>query len=298
MTAASTQIALPQSKTVQNCETYARFAGLLVCVIGEIVLATWIGIIPETVMPSLAGIPPIAALGVILAGLGLLCFTFKRIRVLARLAGIILALFGVVMLGQGALGGNLGLDSFLVPDATQSEAEAEMPAGRQSVAPQVEIPQLAMPRTIAPNVIIAQTTAPGSLGAIDDALQSASSQDAGVQVAPGILGALLLFGIALFYAEHTRTAPSALSQVLALVLLAQVLLVVAGWAYGVDMTADAFPFMPLTIYGVATVLFLATGLIAASPERGIASAILEKSPAGEMLRRLLPGILTVPLILG
>ena len=37
MTAASSKIVLPQSKTVQACETYARFAAVLVCVIGEVV---------------------------------------------------------------------------------------------------------------------------------------------------------------------------------------------------------------------------------------------------------------------
>ena len=43
---------------------------------------------------------------------------------------------------------------------------------------------------------------------------------------------------------------------------------------------------------------LALGLLAASPEYGIAAAIVEQSPAGEMLRRLLPGILVLPLVIG
>ena len=43
---------------------------------------------------------------------------------------------------------------------------------------------------------------------------------------------------------------------------------------------------------------LALGLLAASPEYGIAAAIVEQSPAGEMLRRLLPGIIVLPLVIG
>jgi len=43
---------------------------------------------------------------------------------------------------------------------------------------------------------------------------------------------------------------------------------------------------------------LAVGLLAASPEHGVAAAIVEHSPAGEMLRRLLPGILVLPLVIG
>ncbi|MDJ0512557.1 MAG: HWE histidine kinase domain-containing protein [Methyloceanibacter sp.] len=260
MTAASTQIVLPQSKTVQACETYARFAAVLVCVIGEVVLATWIGIIPEGVMPSLAGIPPIAALGIILAGLGLLSFTFRRVRFVARTIGLVLALFGLLMFGQGALG-DLGLDTFLIPDevAKQAAFRDDFSLAQTMPVPAVPVPQ---------------------------------------GTSPGIVLALILFGVALFYAEHRRLAPSVLSQVLTLVLLAQVLLVVTGAAYGVDMSGDPFPFMRLTVYGVLAIALLATGLIAASPESGVASAIFEQSPAGEMLRRLLPGILAVPPVLG
>ena len=261
MTAASSKIVLPQSKTVQACETYARFAAVLVCVIGEVVLATWIGIFPESILPSVAGLPPLAALGVILAGLGLVCFTFRRIRFVARIIGLVLALFGLLMFGEGALG-NLGLDTFLIPDDV--------------------IPQAG---SFEEDFLLAEMVSPPPLTALEG-------------TSPGILVALILFGVALFYAEHSRIAPSVLSQVLTLVLLAQVLLVVTGAAYGVDMTGDPFPFMRLTTYGVIAIALLATGLIAASPERGIASAIFEQSPAGEMLRRLLPGILTVPPVLG
>ena len=46
----------------------------------------------------------------------------------------------------------------------------------------------------------------------------------------------------------------------------------------------------MSLYGASTGFLLALGLLAASPEYGIAAAIVEQSPAGEMLRRLLPGI--------
>ncbi|WP_159079735.1 sensor histidine kinase [Methyloceanibacter sp. wino2] len=260
MTAASSKIVLPQSKTVQACETYARFAAVLVCVIGEVVLAAWIGILPERFLPSLAGMPPIAAIGVILAGLGLLCFTYKRIRFLSRTIGLVLALFGLLMLGQAAFG-DIGLNTFLIPEEAIPQAQLSHEFSFAQAAPPAPLP-------------VPEGTS------------------------PGIVVALILFGVALFYAEHHRVAPSVLSQVLTLVLLAQVLLVVTGAAYGVDMDGDPFPFMRLTVYGVIAFVLLATGLILASPERGIASAILEQSPAGEMLRRLLPGILTVPPVLG
>jgi PAS domain S-box-containing protein len=260
VTAASSKIVLPQSKTVHACEAYARFAAVLVCVVGEVVLAAWIGIFPERFLPDLAGMPPIAALGVILAGLGLASFTYRRIRFLARIIGLVLVMFGLLMFGQGTIG-DLGLDTFLI----RGEAVSQAGIGNQ---------------------IYLAETAPVPVVPVPEG------------TSPGVLVALILFGVALIYAEHKRVAPSVLSQVLTLVLLAQVLLVVTGAAYGVDMEADLFPFMRLTVYGVIAVVLLATGLIAASPERGIASAIFEPSPAGEMLRRLLPGILIVPPVLG
>lgn len=271
MTAASRNIVLPQSKTAEGCEAYSRFAGVVVCLIGEIVLAAWLEILPGRWLPSLGGMTPIAALGIILAGLGLLCFTFRRIRFLSRLIGVFLFLFGLLMLGQGALGLDLGLDDVLIPTEAAVEGAASKGAAPEDSAPQ------------------------------DSASQGAGSLDgvpAAAKTSPGILGALVLFGIALIYAENSRTAPAVLSQVLTLVMLAQVLILLTGRAYGVDISGDPFPFMPLTAYGAVCVILLATGLIAASPERGIAAAIFEQSPAGEMLRRLLPGILVVPPIIG
>jgi hypothetical protein len=113
----------------------------LVCIVGEVVLATWIGIFPERLMPSLSGMPPIAAVGVILAGLGLLCFTFRRIRFVARTIGLLLALFGLLMFGQGALG-NPGFDQFLVPDPATPQALIEDQFSLAQAAPVPAVPTL------------------------------------------------------------------------------------------------------------------------------------------------------------
>jgi PAS domain S-box-containing protein len=243
VTAASTHFALPASEGAGVSVASARLVAVLVCVIGEIVLAMWLEIIPADSLPSLEGMTPLGAVGVILAGLGLLCLTFRRIRILARLIGLLLVLVGAALLSQGLLGVEFGLD-------------------RPMIAP-----------GFTPGGAIATSTA------------------------QGLIGALVLFGLALLYAKRGR-ALSIFSQGVALVMLAQVLIVVAGHVYGVDTGSYPFPFTPLTVYGAASIVLLAVGLIAASPERGIASAIVEQSPAGEMLRRLLPGILVLPLVIG
>ena len=119
----------------------------------------------------------------------------------------------------------------------------------------------------------------------------------GTRMPPGIAGSLIMFGLALLCAKGDRLG-SAISQVLAIAMLAQVLIVLTGYAYGVATYDYPFPFTSMSPYGLLSTLLLAIGLLAASPEEGIAAAIVEKSPAGEMLRRLLPGILVLPLVIG
>ena len=132
-----------------------------------------------------------------------------------------------------------------------------------------------------------------------DHILAADAASAGkpLRMAPGITRSLILFGLALLYAKQGR-ALSAFSQILALVILAQVLIVLAGYVYGVATYYYPFPFTSMSIYGALSGFLLALGLLAASPEYGIAAAIVEQSPAGEMLRRLLPGIVVLPLVIG
>lgn len=138
---------------------------------------------------------------------------------------------------------------------------------------------------------------------IDQALVGGSSLAAGaakgaeLQMASGIVGLLIVFGLALLYAKQGGI-PSAFSQFLALVMLAQVLIVLAGYAYGVATYYYPFPFTEMSITAAICGFLLGLGLLAASPEYGVAAAIVEQSPAGEMLRRLLPGILVLPLVIG
>ena len=130
-----------------------------------------------------------------------------------------------------------------------------------------------------------------------DSVAASAVQAGKLNVAPGITGFLILFGLALLYAKQGGIS-SAFSQILALIMLAQVLIVLAGYAYGVATYYYPFPFTEMSITGAICGFLLALGLLAASPEYGIAAAIVEQSPAGEMLRRLLPGILVLPLVIG
>jgi membrane-bound metal-dependent hydrolase YbcI (DUF457 family) len=89
-------------------------------------------------------------------------------------------------------------------------------------------------------------------------------------MSPGITGSLILFGLALLYAKQGSIS-SAFSQILALIILAQVLIVLAGYAYGVATYYYPFPFTSMSLYGAISSSLLALGLLAASPEYGIAA---------------------------
>ena len=118
-----------------------------------------------------------------------------------------------------------------------------------------------------------------------------------IRMAPGTSVSLALFGLALLFAKRGRVA-SAMGQLLAVAMLAQILILITGHVYGVATTSDPFSFAAMSVYSAVAAVLLALGLLAASPEYGIASVIVERSPAGEMLRRLLPGILLLPLLIG
>jgi len=126
---------------------------------------------------------------------------------------------------------------------------------------------------------------------------SAGTETEQLRLAPGVTGLLIIFGLALLYAKQGGIS-SVFSQILALIILAQILIALAGYTYGVADNSYAFPFTDMSLYGAACGFLLGLGLIAASPEYGIGAAIVEQSPAGEMLRRLLPGIIVLPLVIG
>ncbi|HYB06053.1 MAG TPA: HWE histidine kinase domain-containing protein [Methyloceanibacter sp.] len=125
----------------------------------------------------------------------------------------------------------------------------------------------------------------------------ASGETLSLRMAPGVAGSLILFGLALLCAKGDRLG-SGISQVFTIAMLAQILIVLTGYAYGVATVNFPFPFTSMSPYGLVSSLLLAIGLLAASPEEGLAAAIIDKSPAGEMLRRLLPGIIVLPLVIG
>jgi PAS domain S-box-containing protein len=237
-------MALPVPRAVRVALALARLCALVVCAIGALVLASWYFNLSavDPLFPDLHGMAPNGAAAVFAAGIGLFCLTFRSLRPIAWIIGVVLVVIAAVTVAQDLFRFDLGIDRALLGNA-------------------------ALP------------------------------SDAAVRMSPGVAASLILFGLALICAKGDRLG-SAISQVLAIAMLAQVLIVLTGNAYGVSTAEFPFPFTSMSRYGLISTLLLAIGLLAASPEEGVAAAIIEKSPAGEMLRRLLPGILVLPLVIG
>ena len=238
------KMALPVPRAVRVALGLARLCALVVCAIGALALASWQFDLTalDPLFPDLHSMAPNAAAGSIAAGIGLFCLTFRGLRPIAWIIGVLLVLLGGATVAEELYGFDLGIDRMLLGSA----------------APQ---------------------------------------GGASIRMAPGVAGSLILFGLALLCAKGDRLG-SAISQVLAIAMLAQVLIVLTGYAYGVAIHYYPFPFTAISHYGLVSTLLLAIGLLAASPEDGATAAIIDKSPAGEMLRRLLPGIIVLPLVIG
>jgi PAS domain S-box-containing protein len=240
---------LPAPRGERMAIGLARVLAVLAFIIGALVLASWLANPSafQRLFPNLHELAPNAALGILLAGLGLFCLTFNALRPISWVIGIVLTVLGALSVSQDLFGTDLGIDSMLFHVAS-GFGPVDLPGEK-------------------------------------------------LRMNPGVAASLILFGLALLSAKSNRMG-SALSQVLAIAMLAHVLIVVTGGAYGVASYYYPFPFMPMSAYGLVAAFALALGLLAASPEYGITAVVIEKSPAGEMLRRLLPGIIILPLVIG
>lgn len=94
------KLALPAPRAEHISLLVARTAALIVCAMGGVVLLGWQIPDPELsqALPGLASMTPHAALGVLAAGIGLFCFTFRALRPLARIIGFALVVLGLAVM--------------------------------------------------------------------------------------------------------------------------------------------------------------------------------------------------------
>ena len=114
------KIALPAPRAVRLTVLLARVCAVPRSAIGALVLGGWLFDLsaPERSAARLPGMAPECRRGVLAAGLGLFCLTFRVLRPIGWLIGLHWSLLGMVSVSQDLFGFDLGLDQALFAIAT------------------------------------------------------------------------------------------------------------------------------------------------------------------------------------
>lgn len=226
---------------------FARLTGLFAVVVGVAVLVGWY--LDEPLLkqgfPNSLTIKANAAVGFVLAGVGLLALTYAGSRPLARLFGLMLIAGAGATLSQTVFRWDLGIDQFLF---------AELP-GRSD------------------------TAWPGRMS-----LGSALS--------------FTLIGCVLVLTARQMRALKLVTEVMLVMILVLAITNLIGHSYEITQLYNPFPLTAMPIQKSIMLALIAAGLSAACPDRGFARALTDSSAGGQMIRRLLPGIIVFPIVLG
>lgn len=226
---------------------FARLMGLLSAAVGVAALAGWHldePLLKQGFSNSLT-MPPNAAAGFILAGIGLLILTYRIFRPLARLLALALLAGAGATLSQDVAGWNLGIDQVLLP---------------RSLEP--------------PDVVGAQ------------------------RMSPGAALAFILIGCVLLLTARRNRLLIFFTEIMLVAILILAITNLIGHSYEFTQSYNPFPFTAMPIHMGIVLALTAAGLSAACPDRGFARAVLDASTGGQMIRRLLPGIVVIPILLG
>ena len=110
--------------------------------------------------------------------------------------------------------------------------------------------------------------------------------------------AFALTGIALFFLGTRNTTNIVLTQWLSLLVLMLAVVVFFGYLFGVLSFYAFSEVIGMALHTAGGFIFLALGILMAKPEVGLMFAITRESTGALVMRRLLPAIVLVPLVLG
>jgi diguanylate cyclase (GGDEF)-like protein len=118
------------------------------------------------------------------------------------------------------------------------------------------------------------------------------------RMAPNTAFNLLLFGCALLFLNIKIRGGFYLAQFCIITSMLASLLPIIGYAYGTKMLYGVGHFIPMALHTALTFLALGIGSLFARPGRGLTVTILDKGVSGVMVRRLLPAVVALPIVMG
>jgi hypothetical protein len=118
------------------------------------------------------------------------------------------------------------------------------------------------------------------------------------RMAPNTAWNFILLGCALLTIDRAGPRGGRPGQMLALAVALFSLLALMGYAYGVRWLYGFAAFIPMALHTAALFHLLALGTLAARPRDGVMALFTSDSPGGTLVRRLLPGMVTIFFIVG
>lgn len=118
------------------------------------------------------------------------------------------------------------------------------------------------------------------------------------RMSPGAALALVLIGCVLVTTARQGWLLIAATECMLVAILVLAITNLIGHSYEITQLYNPFPFTAMPIHMGIMLALAAAGLSAACPDRGFAKSVLDPSAGGQMMRRLLPGIVIVPVLLG
>ena len=118
------------------------------------------------------------------------------------------------------------------------------------------------------------------------------------RIAPNSALNFLLLGIALATVDRALRRIHWPAQFLAVISAMSSLLALIGYSYGVKSFYGIGSSIPMALHTALTFVVVAAGILCSRPDRGIMAVISSATTGGAMVRRLLPAVILVPLVLG
>ena len=118
------------------------------------------------------------------------------------------------------------------------------------------------------------------------------------RMAPNTALNFLLLGSALLLLDKKIRRGLHVSDVLILISIFDSLLPIIGYLYGTKLFYGVGNFIPMALHTALLFLILGIGILLARPGRGINVTILDRGISGVMMRRFLPVVIGLPILIG
>ncbi len=118
------------------------------------------------------------------------------------------------------------------------------------------------------------------------------------RMAPNTAFNFVLLSVAVIFPWRKQSGRIDPSTVLIVLSIFGSFLPIVGYLYGTKPFYGIGQFIPMALHTAFTFLMLGLGLLFARPERALVATVFDKGMSGIMVRRLLPAVIGLPILLG